>query len=486
MIDLSPLKPALKDKPVLIVGLGKSGLPVFEACRAAGIATILWDDNEAGRKAANDKGARVEDPATLDFATLSLLCLSPGIPLTHPKPHPAVVKAQAAGLEVLGDIELFHRAKPKARTIGITGTNGKSTTTALIGHILKEAKIPSAVGGNIGEAVLTLPDLGDDGIYVIEMSSYQTDLSTTFAPQISLLVNLSPDHLDRHGSMEGYIAAKERMFRGPGTAIISLDDEGSAGVYERLKKQAKRKLVGISCERPLMHGVFVSEEGVLFDGKTKIMNLHTCKSLKGKHNWQNAAMAYTACREAGLEAEAMTKGLQSFPGLIHRQNFVAAINGVAYINDSKATNDQAAAMALRTFSPIYWIAGGKPKDGGYADCEKYLHHVRHAFLIGQAEEEMANWLTEKEKPFTRCGTLDKAVEAAHEMAQADIIQKSAAKKDDETRENPVVLLAPACASLDQFKSFEQRGDVFVELVGKLQPETETKDKIPQKTGGSAA
>jgi len=483
MIDLSPLKPALQDKPILVVGLGKSGMPVYEACSAAGIKTLLWDDGEAARKAAADKGATLQDPATLDFSTISLLCLSPGIPLTHPQPHPAVTKAKEAGIEVLGDIELFHRAKPRARTIGITGTNGKSTTTALIGHILKEAKVPSAVGGNIGEAVLTLPDLGDDGIYVIEMSSYQTDLSTTFAPQISLLVNLSPDHLDRHGDMAGYIAAKERMFRGAGLAVISLDDEGSVGVYDRLKKQAQRKITAVSCERPLMHGVFVSEEGVLFDGKTKIITLHTAKALKGKHNWQNAAMAYAACRDAGLDVESITKGMQSFPGLIHRQNFVTAINGVAYINDSKATNDQAAAMALRTFDPIYWIAGGKGKEGGYADCEKYLSHVRHAFLIGAAEEEMAVWLEGKNVPLTRCGVLERAVAEAHALAQKD----AAARVDDEKREKPVVLLAPACASLDQFKSFEHRGDVFVALVKALIPDNDSQNKIPAKTatGGAA-
>lgn len=472
MIDLSPLKEKLNGKPVLIVGLGKSGMPVHEACHAAGINTLLWDDNATAREAAATRGAKLADPATLDFSTVAMLCLSPGIPLTHPKPHPSVLKAQEAGIEVLGDIELFHRAKPKAKTIGITGTNGKSTTTALIGHILKEAKVPSAVGGNIGEAVLTLPDLGEGAVYVLELSSYQTDLSTTFAPHISLLVNVSPDHLDRHGDMAGYVAAKERMFRGPGLAVISLDDEWSTGVYDRLKKKAQRRIVAVSVARPLTHGVFASKEGVLFDGKDKIIDLNTCRALQGQHNWQNAAMAYAACREIGVETSIIAKAMQGFPGLAHRQNIVATIAGVAYINDSKATNDQAAAQALRTFSPIYWIAGGKPKDGGYADCEKYIDRVRHAFLIGQAEEEMAVWLASKNIPHTRSGTMDKAVEAAHKMAQ------------EEKKEKAVVLLSPACASQDQFKNFEHRGDVFVALVRDLKPLPAAEDDKKTASGGS--
>ncbi|HYD18978.1 MAG TPA: UDP-N-acetylmuramoyl-L-alanine--D-glutamate ligase [Patescibacteria group bacterium] len=457
MIDLAPLKDKLNGKPILIVGLGKSGMPVFDACGAAGIDCILWDDTPAAREAALARGAAVKDPAALDFSSIAFVCLSPGIPLTHPKPHAVVDLARAAGIEVLGDIELFHRAKPNARTIGITGTNGKSTTTALIGHILKEAKLPSAVGGNIGEAVLTLPDLPENGVYVLEMSSYQTDLATTFAPNISLLVNISPDHLDRHGDMAGYIAAKERMFRGPGFAVISMDDEGSLGVYERLKAKAQRRVIAVSVERPLTHGVFASKEGVLFDGKNKVVDLNTCKALQGQHNWQNAAMAYTAAREAGVLPEQIAKGMQSFPGLAHRQNIVRHIGPVAYINDSKATNDQAAAMALRTFSPIYWIAGGKPKEGGYADSSRHLANVRHAFLIGQAEEEMAEWLTGSGTAFTRCGTIDRAVEAAHRMAQ------------EETKDKAVVLLSPACASMDQFKNFEHRGEVFTELVKALKP-----------------
>jgi UDP-N-acetylmuramoylalanine--D-glutamate ligase len=462
MIDLSPIKAQMQGKSAAILGLGRSGMPVFEACKRAGIPCVLWDDNADARAAAEAAGAVVEDLTKADFSRFAFLCMSPGIPLTHPKPHPAALRAKEAGCEVLGDIELFHRAKPRNKTIGITGTNGKSTTTALIGHILKEARVPSAVGGNIGEAVLTLPDLPDDAIYVLEMSSYQTDLCPAFAPTISLLLNFSPDHLDRHGDMAGYVAAKERMFRGAGTAIVGVDDEQSQGLLERVKQKAQRKTIAVSVIRPLTSGIFVSAEGVMFEGRDKIMNLHTCPALQGQHNWQNAGLAFAASREAGVATDIIVKAMQSFPGLAHRQNIVATINGISYINDSKATNDQAAAMALRTFDPIYWIAGGKPKEGGYKDCEKYLDHVRHAFLIGEAEPAMAEWLNGKNVHHTRCGTLDKAVEAAHRMAQ------------EEKKDKAVVLLSPACASFDQYKNFEKRGEAFVSLVQSLLPATSAK------------
>ena len=451
MIDLRPLKPQLKNKPIAIVGLGKSGIYAHEACKAAGIETVLWDDNAAGRK-----DLPTEDLTQADFSRFALLCLAPGIPLTHPKPHPAVVQAQKAGCPIVCDIELFHRAHPKMKTIGITGTNGKSTTTALIGHILKSAGVESAVGGNIGEASLSLPQLSEKAIYVLELSSYQLDLCPTFAPDISMLINLSPDHLDRHGDMAGYIAAKKNIFRGPGIAIVGIDDDWSQQVYKDLAK-SERKNIPVSCLTSPAEGIYVTADGLLKDKGRDIFDLKGCRTLQGQHNWQNAAMAYAACTAAGVEVSAIIAGLKSFPGLIHRQNIVCVYNGVTYINDSKATNDQAAAMALRTYNPIYWIAGGKAKDGGYSDCEKHLTHVRHAFLIGDAQDKMAAWLEKQKTPFTRSGTLDQALTAAHNMAQQEKLK------------NAVVLLSPACASFDQFKSFEQRGEVFVDLVKKLAP-----------------
>jgi UDP-N-acetylmuramoylalanine--D-glutamate ligase len=451
MIDLAPLKPLLKGKPIAIVGLGKSGLHAHEACKAAGIETVLWDDNETGRK-----NLPTEDLRNADFSRFALLCLAPGIPLTHPKPHPAAVQAQKAGCPVVCDIELFHLAHPKMKTIGITGTNGKSTTTALIGHILKTAGVEHAVGGNIGEASLSLPQLSLNGVYVFELSSYQLDLCPTFSPNISLLINLSPDHLDRHGDMNGYITAKKKIFRGEGTAIIGIDDDWSQQVYSDIAK-AKRKTIPVSCLTQPAGGIYVTATGTLTDRGCEIFNLKECRTLQGQHNWQNSAITYAACTAQGINVPDIINGFKTFPGLAHRQNIVAVYEGITYINDSKATNDQAAAMALRTYNPIYWIAGGKPKDGGYPDCEQYLNHVRHAFLIGEGEAKMAAWLRENKTPFTRASSLDTAVAAAHDMAMA------------EKRENAVVLLSPACASFDQFKSFEHRGDAFVALVKRLAP-----------------
>lgn len=464
MIDLSRIKDSLGGKPVFVVGMGRSAASVFHAAKECGIETILWDDSAVGRGLAVDMGARVSEPTRDLIKSCALVCLSPGIPLTHPKPHTIVRMAQDAGVEIVGDMELFRRARPDTRTIGITGTNGKSTTTALIGHVLKKAGVPSAVGGNIGEAVLSLPDLAPQSTYVLELSSYQLDLMRDFAPDISVLINLAPDHLDRHGDMAGYIAAKERIFKGSGVAVIGMDDKWSEAVYDRTKAAGARKMIPVSCHRPMMTGVFVSVEGVLFDGRESIVNLNTCPALKGHHNWQNAAMAYAACRAAGLEPKIIVRHLQSFPGLAHRQKIIAVKNGVSYINDSKATNDQAASTALRTFSPVYWIAGGKSKGGGYAECGKHLWNVRHAFLIGEAEEEMAAWLTEKKVMFSRCGTLATATVAAHRLAQKEKMDRAA------------VLLSPACASFDQFRDFEARGEAFCDIVLRLTDAAKKKEK----------
>lgn len=461
MISLAPLKKHF-EKPLAILGLGKSGMPVFDACKKAGIECVLWDDKEEARKAASEKGAAVKNFTNSDMSKYAALCMSPGVPLTH-KPHPAAKAAQEAGVEILGDIELFHRAKPDNKTIGVTGTNGKSTTTALIGHILKEAKVESATGGNIGEAALTLPDLSKDGVYVLELSSYQLDLCPAFAPDVSVLLNLSPDHLDRHGDMAGYAEAKERIFRGKGTAssgpsgvaVIGIDDDHCRAMAERVRAKGERAVVPVSCKKPLMRGVYTSDAGILFDGPFKIVDLHTCPNLRGMHNWQNAAMAYAACRALGIKADDIVRGLHSFPGLAHRQSVVTVFHGITYINDSKATNDQAASMALGTYAPIYWIAGGKPKDGGYAYCEKHLNRVRHAFLIGEAEDEMAKWLEKNKINVTRSHTLEAAVKSAHQMAQQERLSHA------------VVLLSPACASFDQFKNFEHRGEVFTTLVKSL-------------------
>ena len=478
MIDLSSLKSQLNGKKIAVVGLGTSGLPVIDACIKAGIDVTAWDDNEASRNQAAAKGATIAAITADNINDYAAICLAPGIPLTHPTPHPVVTLAKANGVEVIGDIEIFGRAKKDAFTIGITGTNGKSTTTALIGHIFKEAGRSVAVGGNIGTAALSLPDLpatGSDGkpsIYVLELSSYQLDLCTTFAPTIGVFINISADHLDRHGNIDGYVAAKERIFapvpHADATAIIAVDDEHSAGVFHRQRKLGNRKMVAVSAHQPVTQGICVNNDGLLCDNTEVIADLKTCPALQGTHNWQNAALAYAAARAAGVERDKIIAALKTFPGLAHRQHITATLNGIRYINDSKATNDDAAAVALRTFDPIYWIAGGKSKGSGYAECTKELHRIRHAFLIGAAEEEMAQWLSVHNVPFTRCGTLEEATKRAHEQAQKEKL------------ENAVVLLSPACASFDQFKGFEHRGDVFADTVRALPGMTAANHPQPPK------
>jgi len=436
MIDLKPLKDQLEGKPIAIFGLAKSGIATFHACEKAGIDTVLWDDNMANVDKMRAEGAAVEDLSKVDLSRFSLLCMAPGVPLTHPAPHPIVVQAQKAGIEIVSDIELFYRAHKNIRTIGITGSNGKSTTTALIGHVLKEAGFESAVGGNIGDAMLSVEQLSDNGIYVLELSSFQLDLCIQYAPTVAAFINISPDHLDRHGSLEGYIKAKERIFNGKGITVIGVDDAHSIHIAEKVEKKGNREVVKVSLNDKLP------------------VDMKECKALQGDHNKQNAVIAFAACKAIGVKEEDIIKAFKTFPGLAHRQKFVANINGVDYINDSKATNDDAAAVALKTFKNIYWIAGGKSKNAGYNECAKYFGNIRKAFLIGKAAEEIADTLKHHNVPYSMSDTIDIAIEEAKKAAEADGVKG-------------VVLLSPACASFDQFNSFEHRGDVFSELVLKL-------------------
>ena len=474
MIDLSSLAPQFKDKPVIVMGLGRSGLATCRALKAARIAFIAWDDDAEKCAEARAEGFSVSDPMKIELKPVAFIVLSPGIPLTHPEPHPLVAKAKAAGKEIICDIELFHRAKPLAKTIGVTGTNGKSTTTALIGHTLKVAGKKVEIGGNIGTGVLDLNDIsGQDAIYVLEMSSYQLDLCPHFAPTVAILLNLSPDHIDRHGSMEGYVAAKEKILGGSGTAIIGVEDQWTRDLAKKAQDQRRRQIVTVSTQGAA--GVKVTGEGLLIDttagGERKIADLRDCKNLPGQHNWQNAACAYAAAHVLGIDDKVIIDAFRIFPGLAHRQNIVTSIGTVTYVNDSKATNDPAAAVALKTYKNIYWIAGGKPKGDTYPECEPYLKNVRHAFLIGAAQDSIHQWLTARGVAATRCETLKTALSKAHTMAQ------------DQSLPEATVLLSPACASFDQFKNFEERGDTFVKYVKKLM---ETGDRFGRPASGGGA
>lgn len=474
MIDVKKYVETLEGKPVAVLGLGISNMAAVKALLKAGAEVWAWDDEELRRKDAESLGAAVCNLAEAELRDCCCLVLSPGIAHTHP----AVVMAKEAGLELVCDIEILHRSGHGRRTIGITGTNGKSTTTALIGHILNENGIKAAVGGNIGKPVLGLKlpprapmtakpsesgDADKNGVIVMEISSFQLELCPTFAPEIGVHLNLSPDHLDRHGSMENYAAAKQRIFRGPGKAVIGMDDDWSKKIYKAIEDAGERECFPISSSGSLKDGVYV-EDGRLYEamfGDPVEISEMTIASLPGVHNHQNAAAAYAVTRLVGLEPEAIMAAMRTFPGLNHRQYLVRTINGVAYVNDSKATNAAAAARALASYKNVYWIAGGRPKEGGLSGLEPYVEHIRHVFLIGEAMDNFGAWLNNHGVAHNFCSTLELAVAEAHRMAQGERGQPGG---------TGTVLLSPACASFDQFKNFEERGDRFAALVGDLKEE----------------
>jgi UDP-N-acetylmuramoylalanine--D-glutamate ligase len=456
MIDLS----GYRGQTIAVMGLGKSGLASARALKQAGVRVLAWDDEAGRRDAAAREGIAVSDLSRESWKGIDLLVLSPGIPHSHPAPHPVAALARANGRPIVGDIELLAHASPAARYIGITGTNGKSTTTSLIGHLLKKAGRQAAVGGNLGMPALEFEPMGKDGYYVIEMSSYQLELTAPIPFNAAILLNVTPDHLDRHGGMGGYIAAKKRIFDGQGAAdaaVIGVDDDICRSIHDALRTAKHQRVVPISGDRRVSGGVY-AVDSVLYDdtdgGNAPVIALDEIRTLPGTHNAQNASAAYAAARMSGLSPEEIGDAMRSFPGLAHRQELAAEIDGVLYINDSKATNAEAAARALSSYHNIYWIIGGLPKDGGLAAAKPFFDRVRHAFLIGQAaaqfRDELAGVI-----PTTMSETLDAAVSAAHEKAQR------------EQRADAVVLLSPACASFDQFANFEERGRQFCRLVAAL-------------------
>ena len=448
---------------VAVLGLARSGLAAARALAAGGAEILAWDDNPGVREAVAAE-IPLADLGAVDWREIPALVLSPGIPHSFPAPHPAVVLARAAGAEIIGDIELLGRAQPGARYVGITGTNGKSTTTALIGHILAAAGRRVEIGGNLGTPALTLAPLGSEGAYVLEASSFQLELIGSLAFDIAVLLNITPDHLERHGDMAGYIAAKRRIFahQRPGsTAIVGIDDPICRALCDELRRAGPHggpgQVVPISVVESAPGGVYV-DRGRLIDATgpqpALVLDLAVAERLPGVHNWQNAAAAYAAARSLGVAAEAAADAIRSFPGLAHRQELVATIDGVRFINDSKATNADATEKALLCYEAIYWIAGGLPKAGGITPLTPYFGRLRHAFLIGTATEEFAATLGTS-VPFTRCGDLATAVAAAAEAARRERVPGA------------VVLLSPACASYDQFAHFEARGDAFREMVSAL-------------------
>jgi UDP-N-acetylmuramoylalanine--D-glutamate ligase len=450
-------------RKVAVFGLGASGLASASALFAGGADVIGWDDNVGRIAHATSAGIPTADLRQADWSKIAALVLAPGVPLTHPAPHWTVALAGAAGVEVIGDIELFCRERrrhaPQSTFVAITGTNGKSTTTALVAHLLDTAGYDAQLGGNIGTAILSLAPPQSGRAHVIECSSYQIDLAPSLDPGVGILLNVTEDHLDRHGTLENYAAVKERLVAGvpsDGTAVIGIDDPWCAATADRLEQRGKR-VVRVSVRRPLSDGIYVEGEQILraAGGTARpIALLGGIGSLRGIHNAQNAACAAAAALAIGLDAKAIQTGLWSFPGLAHRMEEVGRRGAVLFVNDSKATNADAAARALACFTDIFWIAGGKPKTGGIRSLGEFFPRIRKAYLIGEAADDFAATLEGKVE-HSVVGTLDRAVAAAAQDAQASGLAA------------PVVLLSPACASFDQYPNFEVRGDTFRELVRSL-------------------
>jgi UDP-N-acetylmuramoylalanine--D-glutamate ligase len=450
---MSTFSPTLfSGKRFAVVGLGKNGLPVALGLRSMGADVVAWDDNPAARQAAVDAMAGPGDravPVSPGILTWSdpaqglfeydALVLSPGIPHRLPKPHPVAERAIAAGVPILSDVELLFRAVrasgSQARFAGITGTNGKSTTTALLAHILERAGIPTAAGANLGPAALSLPLLPQDGVYVLEMSSYMLERLASVRFDAAVMLNLSPDHIDRHGDMAGYAMAKRAIFErqtARDLAVIGVDDPGSRDMAGWLGSRPARLVRVSGAEAPLASG----------------------PALPGAHNAQNAAAATAVARFFGVSDDLIAAGLLSYPGLSHRQQRIVTIDGVTFVNDSKATNADAAARALVCYDRLIWIAGGMAKEGGIEPLAPLFPRIARAMLIGRDASMFAETLTRHDVPFDSLGTLEAAVPAAFAAAK--------------TCHAPIVLLSPACASWDQFTGYDQRGDHFGKLALGLQ------------------
>lgn len=453
-----------------VLGLGRNGGAAVDALLAMGASVQAWDDRNPTHPAASP----AQDRLTLaPFTTLNgmdALILSPGIPHTLPAPHPAAVLAREAGVPILSDAEILFRcvraAGSQARFASVTGTNGKSTTTALLAHIVEQAGWPVAAGGNLGTAALALPLLPDDGVYVIEMSSYMLERLDHYHAATSCLLNLTPDHLDRHGDMAGYAAAKAHVFDhmdARDRAVIGVDDPWCAAIAESVAAR------GVPVTRLSLTGAPAT---LTFDGTAlksdgrALFAMAEAPALPGAHNAQNALAAWAMATHLGLPAETIAAGLSSYPGLPHRQERVGTFQGVTFVNDSKATNAEAAEKALGCYDRVIWIAGGTAKSGGIESLVPLFPRIAQAFLIGRDAPLLADTLARHGVKFEIAVTLDRAVPAAHAAARAE--------------NAPVVLLSPACASFDQFSSFEARGSQFIHLFGNLIESNTSTEPLPRE------
>ena len=450
--------PGFSGQTIAVFGLARSGLAAARALVAGGARVAAWDENASSRAAARAEGFQIVDLKAAEWSDFAALVVAPGVPFTHPAPHWTVAAARAAGVPVMGDIELFARAVNAApehkrpKVVAITGTNGKSTTTALIGHMLSQAGRDARIGGNIGVGVLGLEPMHGGAVYVLELSSYQLDLTSSLRPDIAILLNITPDHLDRHGGMDGYVAAKRRILLNQGhgdTALIGIDDAHGQQICTEITAANRRTIWPFSANKAIGRGVYALN-GVLYDATDgaarELVDLKEARSLPGRHNWQNAAAAYAAGRALGLTAREAVRGLMSFGGLAHRMETIGRIGNVRFVNDSKATNIDAARQAMSSYPRFRWIAGGRAKDGGIACLADLFPRVERAYLIGEAAAEFEATLAGK-APTIATRTLDAAVRAAFADGRV-------------SGEEEIILFSPACASFDQYADFEARGEAF--------------------------
>jgi UDP-N-acetylmuramoylalanine--D-glutamate ligase len=464
---------SMQDRTAAVLGLGRTGRSACRALAEGGARVWAWDDEAPRREDAAGCGLHIVDLDICNWRRVDRLVLSPGIPLRHPRPHKVVQAARRAGVAITGDIELLVENQPARAIVGITGTNGKSTTTALVAELLRAGGRGVQLGGNIGLPVLDLLPKPVDDIYVLELSSYQLELTEHLACSVAVILNLSPDHLERHGGMAGYARAKRRILRNQRArdwAVIGVDDDHGRDLLASLRAH-RRRVLPISGQAAADAAVYV-DGGVLHDAigghpGEAVADLRAIECLPGAHNWQNAAAAYAVARVHGVAASAALEGMRRFRGLPHRMELAGTLGSVRFVNDSKATNPEAAARSLACYRAVYWIAGGRAKAGGFAPLAPVLGHVRRAYLIGEAEAQLAACLDGR-VAFARCGDLASALRQAAADARRDGVAEA------------VVLLAPACASFDQFANFEARGDAFKALVAGLA------GRVPDGDGGESA
>lgn len=454
-----------KERKVAVLGLGRSGLATAHALRAGGVVPVCWDDAEAARQSALDEGFGVEDLSRdKPWDGVAALIVSPGIAHLYPAPHPVVLAAQAHGAVLDNDVGLFFRSfatetwsemDNPPRIICVTGSNGKSTTTALIHHILSNAGRNVQMGGNIGRGVLDLEPGEDGDVIVLELSSFQIELARALAPDVAVFTNLSPDHLDRHGGMGGYFAAKRRLFAegGPDRAVVGVDQPEGQFLAMQLRERERDgdPVIRVATSRLSGEGWNVfARKGWLAEWRkgrqVASFDMRSFAGLPGVHNHQNACHAYAACRSIGLPPRQIEAAMTDFGGLRHRCQYLGARDGVQFINDSKATNADAAEQALKAFERIRWIVGGVPKAGGIAPLLPHMDRVLKSYLIGQAADAFSQTLADHPQQIS--ATLEQAFRQAVAEASA----------------GDTILLAPACSSHDQFENFEARGEAFEALV----------------------